>query len=210
MTFVGFIATIASYLVGSLSFAVIVSHFMGMDDPRNYGSGNPGATNVLRSGKKLAAVLTLLGDGLKGFFAVFFAIKLVPSFGLSSIDIAAVSLAVLIGHMWPVFFGFKGGKGVATAVGVLLALSWPAALACLAVWLIVAFALKLSSLAALIASALSPVFAFFFIQNTVLLAAICVIALLIIIRHKSNIQNLIQGKEGKIGNKTSPQKPPFP
>lgn len=208
MTFVGLIATIASYLIGSLSFAVIVSRVMGMDDPRSYGSGNPGATNVLRSGKKLAAILTLLGDGLKGFVAVFVAIKLAPTLEFTVLDIAAISLAVLIGHMWPIFFGFKGGKGVATAVGVLLALSWPTALACLVVWLIVAFALKMSSLAALLAAALSPIFAFFFINNTVLVSTICVIAILIIIRHKSNIQNLLQGKEGKIGSKTPPEEPP--
>ena len=122
------LAVAAAYLIGSLSFAVIVSKFYGMADPRSYGSGNPGATNVLRSGKKKAAALTLLGDALKGLVAVLLARALQDTLGLSDATIAAVAVAVLVGHMWPVFFGFKGGKGVATALGVLLALSWPVAL----------------------------------------------------------------------------------
>ena len=129
-------AVIASYLIGSLSFAVIVSKCYGMADPRTYGSGNPGATNVLRSGKKKAAALTLLGDALKGVFAVAAARLLQDNLGLSDGIIAIAAVAVLAGHMWPVFFGFKGGKGVATALGVLLALSWPTALICAAVWLV--------------------------------------------------------------------------
>jgi glycerol-3-phosphate acyltransferase PlsY len=126
------LAVAAAYLIGSLSFAVIVSKFYGMADPRSYGSGNPGATNVLRSGKKKAAALTLLGDALKGLVAVLLARALQDTLGLSDATIAAVAVAVLVGHMWPVFFGFKGGKGVATALGVLLALSWPVALICAA------------------------------------------------------------------------------
>ena len=136
------LAVAAAYLIGSLSFAVIVSKFYGMADPRSYGSGNPGATNVLRSGKKKAAALTLLGDALKGLVAVLLARALQDTLGLSDATIAAVAVAVLVGHMWPVFFGFKGGKGVATALGVLLALSWPVALICALVWLVMALALK--------------------------------------------------------------------
>lgn len=145
------LAVAAAYLIGSLSFAVIVSKFYGMADPRSYGSGNPGATNVLRSGKKKAAALTLLGDALKGLVAVLLARALQDTLGLSDATIAAVAVAVLVGHMWPVFFGFKGGKGVATALGVLLALSWPVALICALVWLVMAFGFKVSSLAALAA-----------------------------------------------------------
>ena len=137
-------AVAAAYLIGSLSFAVIVSKFYGMADPRSYGSGNPGATNVLRSGKKKAAALTLLGDALKGLVAVLLARALQDTLGLSDATIAAVAVAVLVGHMWPVFFGFKGGKGVATALGVLLALSWPVALICALVWLVMAFGFKVS------------------------------------------------------------------
>ena len=146
------LAVAAAYLIGSLSFAVIVSKFYGMADPRSYGSGNPGATNVLRSGKKKAAALTLLGDALKGLVAVLLARALQDTLGLSDATIAAVAVAVLVGHMWPVFFGFKGGKGVATALGVLLALSWPVALICALVWLVMAFGFKVSSLAALAAT----------------------------------------------------------
>lgn len=148
-------AVAVSYLIGSLSFAVIVSKYYGMDDPRTYGSGNPGATNVLRSGKK-AAALTLLGDAAKGLVAVLLARVLQEPLGLSDSAIAAVALAALVGHMWPVFFGFKGGKGVATALGVLLALSPATALVCALIWLVMAFGFKVSSLAALVATTAAP------------------------------------------------------
>ena len=138
------LVVLAAYLIGSLSFAVIVSKFYGMADPRTYGSGNPGATNVLRSGKKKAAALTLLGDALKGLVAVWLALGLQDTLDLNNGTIAAVAVAALVGHMWPVFFGFKGGKGVATALGVLLGLSWPVALVCAAVWLVMAFGFKVS------------------------------------------------------------------
>ena len=190
-------AVIASYLIGSLSFAVIVSKCYGMADPRTYGSGNPGATNVLRSGKKKAAALTLLGDALKGVFAVAAARLLQDNLGLSDGIIAIAAVAVLAGHMWPVFFGFKGGKGVATALGVLLALSWPTALICL----VMAFGFKVSSLAALTATVVSPLIAYFFMPHGSWVAATAVIAALVLYRHKSNIENLLQGKEGKIGDK---------
>lgn len=194
-------AVIAAYLIGSLSFAVIVSKFYGMDDPRTYGSGNPGATNVLRSGKKKAAALTLLGDALKGLIAVVSARCLQDALNLSDIAIAAVAVAALVGHMWPVFFGFKGGKGVATALGVLLALSPPTALVCAAIWLVMAFGFKVSSLAALTATAAAPVAAFLLMPYPSWAWATVVIAVLVLYRHQSNIRNLLQGKEGKIGDK---------
>ena len=196
----GLAAVAAAYLIGSLSFAVIVSKFYGLDDPRSYGSGNPGATNVLRSGRKKAAALTLLGDALKGLVAVLIARWLQSHFGLADEVVAAVAVAVLVGHMWPLFFGFKGGKGVATALGVLLALSWPVALICAAVWLMMAFGLKISSLAALTATVISPLAAMFLVQQPSWQAAIAVIAALVLLRHRSNIQNLLSGKESKIGS----------
>ena len=196
----GLAAVVAAYLIGSLSFAVIVSKFYGLDDPRSYGSGNPGATNVLRSGRKKAAALTLLGDALKGLVAVLLARWLQSHFGLADEVVAAVAVAVLAGHMWPLFFGFKGGKGVATALGVLLALSWPVALICAAVWLVMAFGLKISSLAALTATVISPLAAMFLVQQPSWQAAIAVIAALVLLRHRSNIQNLLSGKESKIGS----------
>lgn len=190
---------ILSYLIGSLSFAVIVSRFYGMDDPRTYGSGNPGATNVLRTGKKKAAALTLLGDALKGLIAVLLALCLQDSWSLSNGTIAWVAVAALVGHMYPVFFGFKGGKGVATALGVLLALSPLTAFLCAAIWLLMAFGLKISSLAALVATLASPVIAWIVMPFGSWVWATLVIALLVLYRHKSNIANLLAGKESKIG-----------
>ncbi len=200
MSFVDLVAIVLAYLLGSLSFAVIVSKFMGMDDPRSYGSGNPGATNVLRSGKKKAAVLTLLGDALKGVVAVWLARLLTPSLGLHEVTLVYVAVAVLVGHMWPLFFGFKGGKGVATAVGVLFVLSWPVGLACTVVWLVMAFGLKISSLAALVATMAAPLVAFFVVGQGSVFWAIVAIALLVLYRHKQNIQNLLSGQETKIGS----------
>lgn len=200
---VNLLAVLAAYLMGSLSFAVIVSKFYDMPDPRTYGSGNPGATNVLRSGKKKAAVLTLIGDALKGLVAVVLARCLQDSLGLDQATIAAVAVAALVGHMWPVFFGFKGGKGVATAVGVLLALSWPVALVCIAVWLVMAFGFKVSSLAALTAAVISPILAYFWIAEPSWVAAITVIAVLVLLRHHSNIRKLLSGQESKIGDKAN-------
>ena len=197
----GLAAVVAAYLIGSLSFAVIVSKFYGLDDPRSYGSGNPGATNVLRSGRKKAAALTLLGDALKGLVAVLLARWLQSYFGLADEVVAAVAVAVLVGHMWPLFFGFKGGKGVATALGVLLALSPVTALVCAAIWLVMAFGFKVSSLAALAATVAAPLVAFWLMPYPSWAWATVVIAVLVLYRHKSNIQNLLQGKEGKIGDK---------
>lgn len=188
-----------SYLIGSLSFAVIVSKYYGMDDPRTYGSGNPGATNVLRSGKKKAAALTLLGDAAKGLVAILLARVLQEPLSLSDSAIAAVALAALVGHMWPVFFGFKGGKGVATALGVLLALSPATALVCALIWLVMAFGFKVSSLAALTATIAAPLAALFFMPHPSWIWATLLIALLVLFRHKSNIIKLLEGRESKIG-----------
>ncbi|QZA82206.1 glycerol-3-phosphate 1-O-acyltransferase PlsY [Deefgea piscis] len=199
---------IAAYLLGSLSFAVIVSKTMGLADPRTYGSNNPGATNVLRSGNKKAAALTLLGDALKGWIAVFAAQWIAPLIGLGeagspsyTLAIAAVMIAVTIGHMWPIFFKFKGGKGVATAAGILLALNLWLGLATLAIWVFVAKVLKISSLSALIAAAATPLLTALLLPNqTVYLGAVTVIAVLLIQRHKQNIIGLMKGKESKIGD----------
>lgn len=190
-----------AYLVGSLSFAVIVSRAMGMDDPRTYGSGNPGATNVLRSGKKLAALFTLLGDALKGVAAVLGARLL----GATPETMALVALAVVVGHMWPVFFRFQGGKGVATAAGVLLMLDWEMGLVPLGIWLAVAVLLRFSSLAALLAAVSAPIACYLLLPGqTTLFGAVLIIAALLIQRHKQNLLNLLSGKEGRIGEKAPP------
>ena len=202
MTTTAFAFVALAYLLGSLSFAVIVSRLMGMADPRTYGSKNPGATNVLRSGRKLAAILTLLGDGLKGWVAVALAAWLGPRYGLDTQTVVACGLAVLIGHMWPVFFGFKGGKGVATAVGVLFGFNVWLALAAIATWLFIALVLKISSLAALIASVLVPVYAYFIVgPQSSYFGACIIIAILVVHRHKSNLINLLTGQEDRIGSK---------
>ena len=204
MTTTAFAFILGAYLLGSLSFAVIVSKFMGMADPRTYGSKNPGATNVLRSGKKLAAVLTLLGDGLKGWVAVALVQAFGPAYGLSEQGVAMAGLAVLIGHMWPVFFGFKGGKGVATAVGVLFAFNVWLALAAVATWLFMAFVVKISSLSAITACVLVPVYAYFIVgPQSVYFGSCIIIAILVIHRHKSNLINLLTGNEDKIRKPSS-------
>ncbi len=197
MTSLLFIAV--AYLLGSLSFAVIVSRAMHLPDPRSFGSGNPGATNVLRSGRKMAAALTLLGDALKGWVAVVLARVLAPQFDLpDGIDLLC-ALAVFIGHLFPVFFRFKGGKGVATALGVLLGLNPWLGLACLASWLLMAGVFRISSLAALTTAVLAPVYTGLLMGwgNTAI--AVLVIALLLVYRHKSNLIKLISGQEGRIG-----------
>ncbi|QNM95205.1 glycerol-3-phosphate 1-O-acyltransferase PlsY [Chitinimonas koreensis] len=194
--------TIAAYLVGSLSFAVIVSRALKMADPRSYGSGNPGATNVLRSGKKKAAVMTLLGDTLKGVLIV----ALARLAGLDDVWLAAVALAVVVGHMWPLFFGFKGGKGVATAAGVLFVLDWRLGLAVLAAWLLVAAATRISSLAAILAAVAAPIACHLLNPDRpALFGAVLAIAALLIQRHKRNLVNLLSGREGKIGERAGKQ-----
>jgi len=188
---------IAAYLLGSISFAVITSKLFGLADPRTYGSGNPGATNVLRSGKKAAAALTLFGDAAKGWLAVFLAIQ----FGLSDVQIALVALAVFLGHVFPVFLRFKGGKGVATALGVLLAFNVWMGLGGLATWLLTAVVFRLSSLSALVAAVATPVYAILLGLPREWVLASGTMSLLLIWRHKSNIQNLLSGKESRIGSK---------
>jgi glycerol-3-phosphate acyltransferase PlsY len=186
---------ILCYLIGSLSFAVIVSRACGLPDPRSYGSGNPGATNVMRSGKKAAAALTLIGDGAKGWGAVYLAQVLAPSWGVQEMGVALAALAVFLGHLFPLFFGFKGGKGVATAAGILLALNPWLGLAVLATWIAVFAVSRISSLSALTAALAAPVYAVFFLNKT-LWAMVLVLSALLIWRHRSNIRNLLQGKEG--------------
>lgn len=192
------------YLIGSLSFAVIVSKAFGLPDPHTYGSGNPGATNVLRTGNKLAAVLTLLGDGLKGWFAVFLAQRLAWRFGVDDTGIAAVALAVFVGHLFPVFFRFKGGKGVATAAGVLFALDWRIGLGTLVTWLVIAFFFRYSSLAALVAAAFAPFATALVLGFNLYAAAVLGISALLVWRHADNIRKLFAGTESRIGEKKTP------
>lgn len=199
-------ALVIAYLLGSISFAVVVSRFVGLADPRTYGSKNPGATNVLRSGNKVAALLTLLGDALKGTVAVLLAYHYQDTYQFTQSDIAWVGLAAFIGHLFPIFFRFEGGKGVATALGVLLALNWVLGLATAVTWLIIAYFFRYSSLAALVAS----VFAVFYdvllfgINGQAL--AVFIMAALLVYRHKQNIANLMAGKESKIGQKKAEAK----
>ncbi|HSB48212.1 MAG TPA: glycerol-3-phosphate 1-O-acyltransferase PlsY [Burkholderiales bacterium] len=198
--------TLLAYLLGSIPFAVIVSRAFALPDPRSYGSGNPGATNVLRTGKKAAAALTLLGDGLKGWLAVFLAQRLAEA-GTIDVTVAAAAVAATLGHMYPVFLRLRGGKGVATTTGVLLALDAWLAAGTIATWLIIAFFFRYSSLAALVAAAFAPFFAFFLygMERFAWEGAIgvAVIAALIAWRHQSNIRNLIAGTEGRIGGGSS-------
>ena len=192
---------LAAYLIGSLSFAVVVSRVFGLADPRTYGSKNPGATNVLRSGNKAAAVLTLVGDAFKGWLAVWLAQVLGPQYGLGDGGIALVALAVFVGHLWPVFFKFVGGKGVATALGVLLGINVWLGLATLATWLIVAYAFRYSSLAALIAAIFAPFYYGLLFGVDEILPAVLAMSALLVYRHRANIGNLLAGKEGRIGSK---------
>jgi len=194
--------TLLAYVLGSIPFAVIVSRVFALPDPRSYGSGNPGATNVLRTGRKAAAALTLLGDALKGWLAVFLAQRMAEA-GTTDVTVAAAAVAVTLGHMYPVFLRFRGGKGVSTTTGVLVALDPWLAAGAVATWLIIAFFFRYSSLAALVAAAFALFFAFFLygmsrfaLEEAV---GVTVIALLIAWRHRTNIRNLIAGTEGRIG-----------
>jgi glycerol-3-phosphate acyltransferase PlsY len=195
------IFVVCAYLIGSVSFAVLMSKAFGLADPRSYGSGNPGATNVLRSGRKAAAALTLLGDAAKGWLAVFLAIHFAPHNAQGLMIVALVSLAVFLGHVFPVFLKFKGGKGVATALGVLLAISLWMGIFVMFTWLLVAVVFRYSSLAALVASIAAPIFAMLAHLRPELVLAIATMSMLLIWRHKGNIQNLMAGKESKIGGK---------
>jgi len=197
------IATIAAYLVGSISFAVVMSRAFGLSDPRTYGSKNPGATNVLRSGSKKAAIATLVGDAAKGWLAVWLAVHFGPQFGLEEGGIALVAIAVFLGHLWPVFFKFVGGKGVATALGVLLGINVWLGLATLATWLIVAYAFRYSSLAALVAAIFAPFYYGLLFGADEILFAVAAMSILLLYRHGNNIANLMAGKESKIGSKAA-------
>lgn len=185
---------LAGYLIGSVSTAVIVGRLMGLADPRSEGSGNPGATNMLRIGGKMAGALTLAGDMLKGVIAVLLA----RHFGASATVQAATALAAFLGHLYPLYFGFKGGKGVATALGVLLGLYWPAGLATIATWLVVAAIFRISSLAALVAAALAPIYLWRLQPEPALIAAMIIMTVMLYWRHRENIRNLIAGTEGTI------------
>jgi glycerol-3-phosphate acyltransferase PlsY len=198
------IATVVAYLLGSLSFAVIVTRVMGLSDPRTYGSKNPGATNVLRSGSKAAAIVTLLLDALKGWLPVVLVRWFGKPYGLEEGTVALVGLAAFLGHLWPVFFRFQGGKGVATALGVLLGVSGWLGLITAVTWLLVAVFFRYSSLASLVAAALAPVFylladgPLWYAEQSIAVS-IAVMALLLWWRHRENIQRLLEGKESKLG-----------
>lgn len=206
MNLASVLAIVLAYLIGSLSFAVLVSKAVGLNDPRSYGSGNPGATNVLRSGNRKAAALTLLLDGFKGWLPVFIVSRFGAQWGLDGTDVALVGLAAFLGHLYPIFFRFKGGKGVATAAGVMLAFEPMLGLGLLAIWILVALVFRYSSLAALVAALASPMLymagtnGWWTVQGPILLAIIAM-SLLLIWRHRSNISNLFAGKEGKLGSK---------
>jgi glycerol-3-phosphate acyltransferase PlsY len=197
---------IAAYLIGSISFAVVISKLFGLSDPRTYGSKNPGATNVLRSGNKIAAALTLFGDGFKGWLAVWLTMHFGAQYGVEGKGVALVAVAVFIGHLWPLYFKFVGGKGVATFLGVLLGLDIWLGLGTMIMWLAVAYAFRYSSLAALLASLFAPVYfallmGFDELAVKLQLSAVVVMSVLLIYRHRQNISNLLAGKESKIGAK---------
>ena len=195
------VLVVIAYLIGSISFAVVVSRAMGLPDPRSYGSKNPGATNVLRTGKKLPAALTLLGDAAKGWLAVFLTDHFYSTEVPATYKMAAVAVAVVVGHMYPVFHRFQGGKGVSTALGVLLALNVWLAAGAASTWIIIVLFFRISSLAALIAAVSAPVFCYLLYGIHPYTLAVGVITLLLIWRHRTNIRNLLAGTEGRLGKK---------
>lgn len=190
---------IIAYLIGSLSFAVLVSRAFGLPDPHSYGSGNPGATNVLRTGKRAAALLTLAGDGGKGWAAVFLAHRFAGNWDVEPAGVAGVAIAVFLGHLFPVFFGFRGGKGVATAAGILLAVNHWLGLATLVSWIVIAAIFRLSSLAAVIAAVFAPIYYVWLFGIDAMSVAVTVMSALLVWRHKDNIRRLLAGQEGRIG-----------
>ncbi len=204
------LATLAAYLIGSLSFAVIVSRAAGIADPRSYGSRNPGATNVLRSGHKGAAAATLALDALKGYLPVLAAAVFGPRFGLGEGTVALVGFAAFVGHLWPVFFRFQGGKGVATAAGVLLGFNPWLGLATIATWLIIAFFFRYSSLAAIVAAVFAPFYQLLIWHAGPVFFAVLVMSLLLVWRHQSNIGKLLAGKEARLGQKAAAPAAPSP
>ena len=193
---------VIAYLIGSVSFAVVVSRAFGLSDPRTYGSKNPGATNVLRSGSKVAAVLTLLGDALKGWVAVVLAQTYAVHFGVGEGGIALAAIASFLGHLYPVFFRFQGGKGVATALGILIALDVWLGVATLATWLIIAFFFRYSSLAALVSAVFAPFYYAMFWSMDVTTLAIGAMSLMLVWRHRGNVEKLLAGTESRLGAKT--------
>jgi len=197
------VALLGAYLLGSVSFAVLVSRLFGLADPRSYGSGNPGATNVLRSGSKAAAALTLAGDAAKGAVAVLLVRWIGPQFGLGELACAGVALAAFVGHLYPIYHGFLGGKGVATFLGALLALLPLAGLVACLTWLLLALALRYSSLASVSAAVVSPAAVYWLTGRLEAAAVIAVMSALLIMRHRGNIANLIAGKERRIGEKAA-------
>jgi glycerol-3-phosphate acyltransferase PlsY len=197
-------AVLTAYLLGSISFGVLASRLFSLPDPRTYGSRNPGATNVLRSGKKAAAAMTLLGDTGKGWLSVALARYLGAQWGITDTVVAAVALAVFLGHLFPVFLRFQGGKGVATALGVLLGFNPWMGLAAAATWLIVAAVSRISSLSALAAAMLAPVYALYFLGLGASATVVFMMALLLVWKHKSNIASLMAGKEARIGERSLP------
>lgn len=194
-------AVVAAYLLGSVPFAMIAAKLFGLADPRTFGSGNPGATNVLRTGNKLAAALTLAGDAVKGLVAVLVAKALAARFGFGDGTIALVALAAFVGHLFPVFHRFQGGKGVATAAGVLFALNPVLGLGTLVTWLLIAFFFRYSSLAALVAAVFAPLGYLFLFGPDAVAAAVALMGALLVWRHAKNIRNLLAGKESRIGQK---------
>ncbi|MGO4279315.1 acyl-phosphate glycerol-3-phosphate acyltransferase [Cupriavidus sp. OV038] len=198
---VNLLFAVVAYLIGSVSFAVVVSKLMGLPDPHSYGSGNPGATNVLRTGNKKAAILTLIGDGLKGWFAVWLARHFGPGYGLEDSGVALAALGVFLGHLFPVFHRFAGGKGVATAAGILFAIHPLLGAGTLATWLIIAFFFRYSSLAALVAAIFAPFFYVLMFGVDIITGAVFVIGVLLVVRHRQNIAKLLAGKESRIGEK---------
>jgi acyl phosphate:glycerol-3-phosphate acyltransferase len=188
-----------AYLLGSISFAVMVSFAMGLKDPRTYGSGNPGATNVLRSGNKIAALLTLLGDGLKGWLAVYLAYRYAAEYNYGVITIAFAALAVFLGHLFPIYHRFKGGKGVATAAGILFAIDWRLGALTLGAWVLTVLISRMSSAGAIVAAVLAPVFYLMLYEPNSTAFVVGLISAFLVWRHSANIERLIAGKEPKMG-----------
>lgn len=202
---VSILAVIVAYILGSISFAVVVSRVMGLQDPRTFGSKNPGATNVLRTGNRTAAILTLLGDAAKGWVAVWLAMYLAGLFELPVLVVGLAAIAVFLGHVYPMFLGFKGGKGVATALGVLFALQPWLALATVATWIILAYASRYSSLASIVSAVFAPIYYIFggnvaWEFSPTICLSIAIISAVLIYRHQPNISRLMKGKESKIGS----------
>jgi glycerol-3-phosphate acyltransferase PlsY len=200
-SFIAVIVAVLAYLIGSVSFAVVVSRALNLPSPHTYGSGNPGATNVLRTGNKVAALLTLLGDALKGWVVVVIAKAYFANVTPAEWIISVAVIAVFIGHLFPIFHRFKGGKGVATAAGILFGINPILGLATMATWLIIAFFFRYSSLAALASAAFAPLYCFFLFGSNLIGLAVALMSILLIWRHQSNIQNLLSGKESRIGKK---------